>query len=256
MTAYCTMIQSHRWLRILLGSLFLVASAGTPAATHAAADIILYDGSLGGLPDTQGMIYQSIGIGLTQSFAAGVTTLSSSVNAFQGGYTPQVSLVPTLDRTRGFSIRSTLQLTTEEHAGSDKNGDAIDDRAGFSIIALASDLHGIELGFWPNRIWAQAGGGLGDGPIFTQAEGVNLDTSIERNYTLNIHGNSYTLSADGTIVLSGVLRDYSSFGLVYTTPNFIFLGDDTTSASATIRIRTLSMALNDYQIALPLVTKD
>ena len=98
-------------------------------------------------------------------------------------------------------------------------------------------------------------GGVGDGPIFTQAEGTALDTRVERSYDLTIHGDSYELRTGGILVLSGALRDYSSFGSVYTTPSFIFLGDNTTSASATTRIRVVSAQLLDYQIVLPLVVK-
>jgi hypothetical protein len=222
-----------------------------PSQSHAAG-IVLYDGALGGLPVTQGLAYA--GFGPTETFTAGATVLNSSANkAFQGGYTPKVGRLPVLDRSRGYTLRFTVQITAEDHAGSDRNSDMIDDRAGFSLIVLSSDRHGIELGFWPNRIWAQAGGGSGDGPIFTQAEGAALDTTTERIYELFVHGDIYQLREGSSIVLSGALRNYSAFGSVYTTPNFMFLGDNTTSASATVRIVRASIEVVPYQVYLPFI---
>jgi hypothetical protein len=122
---------------------------------------------------------------------------------------------------------------------------------------LASDQQGIELGFWPDRIWAQAGGGNGDGPLFTQAEGAALDTTIMRSYTLEVSGAMYTLRSGNTLVLSGILRNYSSFGFPYNVPNFVFFGDDTTSASAVVRISSIGLLTNSqqYYTMLPLVIR-
>jgi len=49
----------------------------------------------------------------------------------------------------------TVQVVEEYHADSDKDGDGVGDRAGFSVIALSSDAQGIEVGFWKDQIWAQ-----------------------------------------------------------------------------------------------------
>jgi hypothetical protein len=51
---------------------------------------------------------------------------------------------------------------------------------------------------------------------------------------------NYVLRANGTTILTGPIRDYTAFAGfpdVYETPNFLFLGDDTSSASAVAGIR-------------------
>jgi hypothetical protein len=218
----------------------------TPAI---AQGITLYDGMQGGTPDTQLMIFQ--GVGGSQNAANGVTTLDTALlKGFQAGYSPKPGIVPSLDRIQGFTLQFTIQLTSENHSNSN-------DRAGFSVIVLASDQQGIELGFWPDRIWAQAGGGNGDGPLFTQAEGATLDTTITRSYTLEVSGATYTLRSGNTLVLNGPLRNYSSFGVPYNVPNFVFFGDDTTSASAIVRISSIALLANSqqYHAVLPLVIR-
>jgi hypothetical protein len=52
------------------------------------------------------------------------------------------------------------------------------------------------------------------------------------------------LSADAQTILTGPVRDYSEFDGFpdpYQTPNLLFLGDDTTSAQAGIRLSYLSI---------------
>ena len=138
----------------------------------------------------------------------------------------------------GYTVSFTVQVELEDHAGSDKNNDGIEDRAGFSLIVLSSDKRGIELGFWKDRIWAQEGGT--GSTLFTQAEGAAFDTQSARiPYALAVQGDTYTLSSNGTPILSGNLRDYTAFSGFpdpYETPNLIFLGDDTSSASANIQL--------------------
>ena len=59
-----------------------------PAALLAAAQpseiaqytTVLYDGSLGGTPDTQGFDYFALAASASQSFAAGITTLDTTAN--------------------------------------------------------------------------------------------------------------------------------------------------------------------------------
>jgi hypothetical protein len=143
-----------------------------------------------------------------------------------------------------------VQLLDEYHDDSDKDGDGIGDRAGFSVIALSSDTRGIELGFWMDQVWAQEDGAAEPpgGSLFTRAEHAPLDTTSRLvAYTLAVRGDSYVLSADGGLVLSGRLRDYTRFeGPVnpYRTPSFIFLGDDTGSARAQIRLAYVALTAN------------
>jgi hypothetical protein len=216
--------------------------------------ITLYNAALGGTPDTQGKLAyrDSRAAAATQSFADGVTTLDTMANqADAAGYFADPRVLPALDRQRGYALRFSVQLVAEYHADSDKNGDGIGDRAGFSVIVLSSDTQGIELGFWEDQVWAQEQGAAEppSGTLFTQAESAPFDTTGRLiAYTLAIRDDSYELSSDGVTILRGRLRDYTAFeGPVnpYRTPNFLFLGDDTGSARAVIRLAYVALTTHD-----------
>jgi hypothetical protein len=206
---------------------------------------VLYDGALGTAPNTQGWTFLATG-GSASASPAGVTILDTSSDkgisagyfAAQGGFLGSTAAVPALDRTIGYDVSFRVQIELEDHAGSDRNGDNLDDRAGLSLLVLSSDKRGIELGFWKDRIWAQEGGA--GNTLFTQAEGALFDTQAGGSaYTLAVRGDDYALSSAGAPILSGKLRDYTAFSGFpdpYKTPNLIFLGDDTSSASAKISL--------------------
>jgi hypothetical protein len=207
---------------------------------------VLYDAAQSNTPDQQKFLYLTdpfFSASATQTFVNGATTLDSTpVKSDKAGYftwRAQIADVPILNRTDGFRLDFSVQVQSEDHAGSDKDGDNVGDRAGFSVILLANDAQGIELGFWADEIWAQEDGAAQppSGTLFTHAEGVAHDTTTGLiNYSLEIDGNTYTLSVDGTPILTGAVRDYTPFGdFPYTQPNFIFLGDNTSSAKALIR---------------------
>ena len=217
---------------------------------------VLYDGSLNigsGLPGDQEFLYISDSAAATQTFASGVTTLDTTLTqTISAGYFHNYFLAPKptlLNQNTGFTVKFTAQVVSEDHTDSDKNGDAIGDRAGFSIIAISSDKKGIELGFWENEIWAQEGGTSPN--LFTYAEGAAFDTtSALHPYELTVLGDYYSLSVSRTFILSGTVRDYTAFAPpnplldVYELPNFIFLGDDTSSASADIKLAYVSVITN------------
>jgi hypothetical protein len=216
--------------------------------------ITLYDAALGGTPDTQGQLAfrASPDAVATQVFAEGCTILDSIAGQIDAaGYFADPRALPALDRTAGYALHFSVQLVSEYHADSDKNGDGLGDRAGFSVIVLSSDTKGIELGFWEDQIWAQEQGAAEppSGTLFTHAESAPFDaTSRMLAYTLAVRDDRYELSSDGVSILRGRLRDYTAFeGLVnpYCTPNFIFLGDDTGSARAMIRLAYVALTTND-----------
>jgi hypothetical protein len=134
----------------------------------------------------------------------------------------------------GFKISFSVEIEEEHHA--------TNDRAGFSIIVITHDLKGLELGFWTGEVWAQD-----DSPLFTHDEGVTLDTTAgSLHYELSIIGNDYELSTGSTTILTGPLRDYAAVApptppyAVYRIPDFLFFGDDTTSASASIKLASIA----------------
>lgn len=215
------------WL-LFVGSLAVGATPGEPPVI--ATSTTLYDGTLGSLPGAQGFLYLTnpiFGAAATQApIAGGVRLTTTAVRTEQAGYFGRSAAVPVLDRAAGYVVRFTAQVVTESHVSPH--------RAGFSLIALSSDTRGIELAFWTDEVWAQEGGS--PPTLFTHAEGTTFDTTAgPTRYELTVRGDRYALTANGAPLLDGPLRDYSAFtgpSDVYETPNFIFLGDDTSSAQA------------------------
>lgn len=196
----------------------------------------MYDGALGTAPPGQGWIRGTlpiIGALTTQVWTNGAVRLDTTpVIGESSGYFNNVHPARThLDRFAGFNVRFDVRVGTEAHVS--------EHRAGFSVIVVANDQRAIEIGFWTNEIWAQS-----DSPLFFHAESVAFDTSSATNrFELEFLGHDYTLSANGADILTGPLRDYSSFGAPYSTTNFIFWGDDTSSAAALIEVTRVSLSL-------------
>ncbi|MFO7538615.1 MAG: hypothetical protein R6X32_11225 [Chloroflexota bacterium] len=230
------------------------------AAPHPNSQLhILYDSSLGNLPNAQGFFYLTNPFTpqATQIYSDGVTILNTlPEQQEQAGYFARPQAVPLLQRSHGFTVTFTIQLDEEDHDP--------DNRAGFSVIVLSDDLRGIELGFWEDQIWAQEGGQPPD--LFTRAEGAAFDTTAALTaYHLTIFSDTYTLVANQTFILSGPVRDYTAFEGQpdpYETPNLVFLGDNTSSARAQVRLAYMAITIPvtdpdpeppDYHLYLPLM---
>lgn len=209
--------------------------------TASATTVVLYDDTAGNLPANQAwLVYADdslLGGSASQTAEpSGVElTTDEMVRAGYSNHFPTSFLknvdFPTLDSTTGVSIAFELQLAAETHSSSD--------RAGFNVIALDHAGNGIELGFWLGEIWAQ-----NDSPLFTHGESVNLNTTAtEMSYELVIHNGKYGLMADGTPALKGPLRDYSAHGSPpYTLTNYVFFGDNTTSAGAHVHLGKIQLS--------------
>jgi len=218
------------WLAIML-AVMLAALIAPPSYA-----IDLYSGPLGTPPEDQGwLVYGGVGGTVVRTTAGGKTTFdTTSTNTIQAGYSnyfgpaPLNPNFPALNRTDGFIVSLDMRLLSESHANNN--------RTGVSLIALASDLQGVELSFWTNEIWVQSG------PDFLHAEGTAFDTTAAMTtYDLEIHGSTYALRANGNPILSGNLRNYSTFGQPYNLPNFMFLGDDTSSARGSFEFSRLAV---------------
>jgi hypothetical protein len=226
------MARPLRWQNHLaVFSALLVAGLLLAAASPARAQT-LYDASLGTLPQSQGWLFGALGIysdTLVNDSVLLDTTTITSTQAGWGDYSP-----PDLNRSNGFTLLFTAMLNAETHTSTN--------RAGFSIIVLCDDTNGIELGFWTNAVFAQS-----DSPLFTQAESTTFLTAGSFiNYALIMLPTNYILLANGTPILSGPVRNYTAFNgspNPYRTPNFIFFGDDTGSASALVNVRQLTLIL-------------
>ena len=250
-------LRSHPATRpvLLLGSLLLFAIPVSAQTT------VLYNATAGTTPGAQGsLVLGNVGaVPATETFQTGppaVANLNSSANqSTYAGYsnynvspaapllgftttTPVNPAFPALNAANGFTLSFTMQLVSESHTNND--------RAGFSVLLLGSDKKGIEIGF-------QSGGVFSQSTAFTQAEtnfGPTLPSLLASltAYDLRIQGSTYTLLTGNTTLLTGAVRDYTGaagFGSeVYRTSNFVFLGDDTTSAGANINLARVSITAN------------
>lgn len=223
---------------ILIGavvSAFLVTTAQA---------VVLYDGSVAGTPQSQGQLaYKSLPIASVTNTSGGTTSLDTTANfAIGAGFATwdvnPITVTATqvnpaglgsLNRNDGYTVRFDARLISESH--NDAN------RAGLSLTVIGHDLKGIEIGFWPGEVWAQA-----DAPIFTKAESQLFNTTTINSYELTVSGSTYSLKANGTTnLLSGNLRDYTAQGLPYNLPNFVFVGDNTTSATTNFQFSYLAV---------------
>lgn len=226
---------------LVLASAFLTLSNGVAASQAEGQTLVLYDAASGALPEATLMSFTDFPPGAAlPAYAESVTVLDTTVAGADtyagwvagGSSTPGF---PILDRTAGFQVNFTLQLERESHSNNH--------RAGFNVIILSQDAKGIEVAFWTNQIWVQSDDVTGG--LFRHGEGVAYATTrAMTQYQVSIAGDAYTLTANGEPILKGPLRDYTTFDGFpdpYETPNFIFLGDDTTSAQAQVRLSFLSV---------------
>lgn len=203
--------------------------------------LVLYDADSGSIPDSSMIGFTAFPPdGASIRYEDGSTVLDTTLagtDTYAGWLagTATTTGFPILDSSIGFRVNFTLQVDSELHESNH--------RSGFSIILLDQNARGIEMGIWQHEIWVQnddISGGL-----FTHGEGVAFaTTSGMLEYEIYSSGDQYTLIANSQPLLSGPLRDYSAFeGFPdpYETSNFLFLGDDTTSAQARIRLRFLSV---------------
>lgn len=210
-----------RWLSCVCGLLAL--DQGTVVAARAQ---MLFDARRGSFPAEQGWSYAAVAGVAEQSHAGAAVRLNTTVaNVETAGYARLIT--PPLNRRTGFNLLFRFRLPQERHARAE--------RAGFSVIVLDHERRGIELGFWQDQVFAQA-----DEPLFTRAESAAYsfdDAPVEA--VLSLSAARYTLWVNRQTLLSGPIRDYTAFtGFpdVYETPNFVFLGDNTTSAAAELEL--------------------
>ncbi|MEM7244825.1 MAG: hypothetical protein AAF533_05745 [Acidobacteriota bacterium] len=226
----------------LVLSLACLLTAGLPAGVASAT--VLYDASLGSLPSDQGWIHGTNPLpgSSSQSVVDGLYVLDSMADEDDhvGEFAKLGPLrhpnLPRLERDPGFLVSWTLRVDAEEHSR--------DERAGFSVIVLAVDRMGVELAFWEDEIWAQT-----DEPLFEHGEGVAFDTTAALvRYDLLVRFDTYTLHADGVPILIGPVKDYTAAVIEPVNPylisNFIFFGDDTTSARARFEMGLFQACFN------------
>lgn len=228
---------------IAVGSSLLVGAMSANA-------VPLYRGQItpNQTPDQQGWTYLKTPFPTapTATATSSGTVLDSGATRNYAGYFFQTSSSQQapfeLDRSgNGYALSFKVKINSESHTR--------DNRAGFSLITISKQLpgetqpFGIEMGFWTDSIWVLNADA-------TRGETVSINTQVARNYLLYIQGNQYKLFIEGskTAILQGSLRQYTEytppagFPNPYTTPNLIFMGDDTTSATANVTITQMYAA--------------
>jgi hypothetical protein len=237
--------------RLFIPSLLILLTIGSILYSYVLKDaqalspgnentLVLYDAASGVVPSETLMDFTDFPPGAASlSYSDGATALDTSLSGndtFAGWVSGQALTpgFPSLDRGTGFQVNFTLQVENESHTNNN--------RAGFSVILLDQDAKGIELAFWENEIWAQTDDRTGG--LFTHGEGVTYPTTGLTEYQVSIVGDTYTLTANSEQLLTGPVRDYSKFDGFpdpYETPNFFFLGDDSTSSQARAWLRFVSI---------------
>lgn len=223
----------------LLSSLDLKAARA--ASQLGEKTLVVYDAASEDIPDTSVIGFTAFPPeGASLNYEDGSTVLDTSISGTDtyAGWVAGAATTdgfPVLDSTVGFQVNFTLQVESEIHESGN--------RSGFSVIILDNNAKGIEMSFWQNEIWVQHDDNTGG--LFTHGEGVAFDTTATlTDYQVTVIGGLYTLTANAQPLLTGTIRDYSAFDRFpdpYETPNFLFLGDDTTSAQARVRLRFLSV---------------
>lgn len=204
-----------------------------------------YDAGLGSLPNEQGWLFLTnpiFGAKSTQSLDEGALMLNTMAHVSeQAGYFSRIPILfepsdpPVFDLSqRPLSIQFSMQqIAGTDVADTDPLALGERNRGGFAVIAISEDLAGIELQFQQDNIVA-----LDDlNAAFPVGERVAFDTSDRsHDFEVILNSSGYTLSADGELLLAGRLRSYSTIEprppFPYTTPSFVFFGDNTGRASA------------------------
>ncbi len=149
---------------------------------------------------------------------------------------PVSASFPVLDSSVGYSLEFDLALNAESSGPN---------RAGFNLILMDQAQQGVELGFKGDRIFAQS-------ENFQTAESAPFTTSsaTPTSFKLDVQDNEYQLFANDSLLLQGGLRRFNFDPAMsepplplnpYTTPNFLFLGDNTDQGYSIFTLGSVSL---------------
>lgn len=204
------------------------------APLAALASTTLYDPALGSLPSAQGWLPLVFGGFASEGLGDGFYALDTSGAGVSYWGNRLISPLA-LDTQAGFDLSFSLQLLSESHSRPN--------RAGFALMLVgAQATQALELEFWAGNIWAQKYD-ASQPDRFVHDSDVAFDTTAALTpYTLAMRQQQFTLSAGGTALLWGALRDYTLGGLPYTTPNFLFLGDNSSHGNSISRLGAVGLS--------------
>lgn len=229
-------------------ALLLLGSGARAQVTYT-----LYDAAMGGRPGDQPWLRQGNTGGTETGPSAGspFTNLNTTAsNTLQNGYSNyNLSLAPTLVNPAFPSLNRATGVTltfTMRQADATGTLDPARPRAGFSVILLDNDRRGVEIGFQGDTLFTQAPGFLQPAAV-TSGANITALTSALTTYTLTFTGDNYALTSGGTTLLNGTVQDYTGTpglaGIVYNTPRYLFLGDNTTGAGASTDLSFVSVTV-------------
>lgn len=231
------MIDRRAWARLWTRGWAPWAAALTlaAAALPAQAQVTLTELYLptSGTPSAQGwfpLIQGTPGTETLQSDSFQLNTLADENT--QHGYA-RFSPVA-LDTATGFQL--TFNLRVDGASSSSVN------RGGFSLVLVGNDpTRALELVFLPNEVFAYAYDG-NDPDRFVRGASASITPLVPNSYVLTVENDAFNLNVSGQNLLSGPLVDYTAQGLPYTSPNFVFFGDDTSRAAANAYLGPLVLA--------------
>jgi hypothetical protein len=198
---------------------------------------VLFDASLGTDPEAQGWMFvsnlfdESETERFTENGLYSFNTLAD-ISELAGYFGINHPGIGRLMEEHGLNLIFDLQVI-EEYSFAESRG-------GFSIILLTDDLFGLELVFKQDSIWVYTADFM-----IGEAQTVNTVSDL-CVYSISIKDDQYEIFIDGTLTLSGPLRDYSGFGPPYNIPNFIFFGDNTSRAGAHIHLSQIKLESGEY----------
>lgn len=198
---------------------------------------VLYDGSLGTPPQAQQLTYLTYPLGgasAEETLLPGGIQLDTTPD--MGDSAGYFNFSQSLDRNVGYTLSFEVCLHHESHVSPA--------RAGFSVLVVSSDLQAVELGFWADTVFSQ------NVDFTAHAASIAHDATYRQSYDLTVLGSTWTLASNGTSVLDGSLVQYAPVHPVYSAPNALFLGDDTTSAEATISLYHVALIPEPGMLAL------
>jgi len=201
-----------------------LAAVSLAVAVSNAGALTLYDPA-GGLPSAQGWTTLVFGAGANESVSAGTYKLNTTGAGVVLWGNSQISATP-LNTGSGFDLSFSLKIDSETHSSVN--------RAGYSVVVVGADpTKALELSFWATNIWAQDYD-ASQPDRFVHGPDVRFNTTAAlTTYTLAVRNQQFTLSASSAVLLSGSFRDYTLGGAPYTTPNFLFFGDNSSRGTAT-----------------------
>ena len=195
-------------IRIIVISLIMFCMCASADASL----IVLYDASQGSTPDQQEMLYFGDTETVITSDTSSTRVDTTADRLLYGGYNYWSS--EEMSRVTGYKVIIAFEVFSE--------GRTNDDRSGVRIRLESDDDYGVRLDFWENEIWeVQADS--------THLDKVDYNTKQMTVYELEVLNDSYTLSANDTIVKTGALYLYNAG-----TPqgNYLQFGDSTGQAYA------------------------